>query len=133
MGSGHKLDLPEDNFRGPGQKARDFVPAWGKSAIGMGNVTPFSGRAQRLPEEHGLRAAAISRMRELHEHAMQTQRRHDALDHRQDMARRQRRGGQPGDVVPLGKRKRDDAGPGFNPRPRLGARPTGAQQFNIGT
>ena len=93
---------------------------------------PFSGRAQRLPDEHGLRANAIQRMRELGHRGMQRRRAGEMIDRMDDLGRAVRRGGQQGDVVGPGKRKRDtDFAP--NPRQRVGGRPAGPQQFSIAT
>jgi hypothetical protein len=79
----------------------------------------------------GLREKAIQRMRELgHQHA-QTERKSEMLDRQNDMQRAIRRGGARGDVVPLGKRKRESQD-AFVPRRRTGERPTGPQRFRIG-
>jgi hypothetical protein len=79
----------------------------------------------------GLREKATQRMRELgHQHA-QTERKSEMLDRQNDMQRAIRRGGARGDVVPLGKRKRESQD-AFVPRRRTGERPTGPQRFRIG-
>ena len=89
--------------RGPGHKLPD-EPAF----------VPFSGRAQRLPEDNQgsstsgaahLRANAIQRMRELGHQGEQARRGREMIDRRNDLGRAIRRGGARGDVVPLGKRK----------------------------
>ena len=111
--------------RGPGYKLDDEEPRF----------VPFSGRAQRLPEDDGggnLRANAIQRMREIGHQSAQRRRAREMLDRQADLGRALRRGGARGDVVGTGKRKRDDA---FvpNPRRRTGDRPPGPQEFSIAT
>ena len=96
---------------------------------------PFSGQAQRLPAETNLRANAIQRMRELGHQGMQARRGREMVDRMGDLGRALRRGGQSGDVVAAGKRKREQE---FAPNPRpamrlLGDRPVGPQQFSIAT
>ena len=96
---------------------------------------PFSGQAQRLPAENTLRANAIQRMRELGHQGMQARRGREMVDRMGDLGRALRRGGQRGDVVVAGKRKREEE---FTPNPRpamrlLGDRPVGPQQFSIAT
>ena len=112
--------------RGPGHHIPDPTP-----------FVPFSGNAQRLPDEApsstgNLRANAIQRMREVGEQAGQRRRAREMVDRMSDLGRAIRRGGQRGDVVGPGKRKREMEEE-FNPRPRLGNRPTGPQRFSIGT
>jgi hypothetical protein len=112
--------------RGPGHQLPDEPPSF----------VPFSGRAQRLPnEDHGsnLRANAIQRMRELGHQGMQARRGREMVDRMGDLGRAIRRGGQRGDVVPLGKRKRETEEFAPNPRQRIGDRPAGPQQFTIAT
>ena len=96
---------------------------------------PFSGQAQRLPAETNLRANAIQRMRELGHRGEQARRGREMVDRMGDLGRALRRGGQRGDVVVAGKRKREQE---FAPNPRpamrlLGDRPVGPQQFSIAT
>ena len=117
-------------------------PGEGRKLDKFGTV-PFSGRAQRLPENGGdgrdtrnldLREKAMQRMRELgHQHA-QTERKSEMLDRQNDLRRAVRRGGARGDVGVIGeKRKRSqDANPTFAPRRRTGARPEGPQRFTLG-
>ena len=84
--------------RGPGYKLDDEEPRF----------VPFSGRAQRLPEDNGggnLRANAIQRMRGIGHQSSQRRRGREMLDRQADLGRALRRGGARGDVVPLGKRK----------------------------
>jgi len=147
--SGQGQRLPDDEaapVRPPKRKGDDQgsgVKIPKKSRFpGQGNrlpdeprFIPFSGQAQRLPEENNLRANAIQRMRELGHQREQARRAREMVDRQADLGRALRRGGQRGDVVPLGKRKRDDEfAP--NPRPgmrRTGDRPAGPQQFTIAT
>jgi len=112
--------------RGPGHHIPDPTP-----------FVPFSGRAQRLPDEApsstgNLRANAIQRMREVGEQALQRRRAREMIDRRNDLGRAITRGGAMGDVVAPGKRKREMEDE-FNPRPRMGNRPAGPQRFSIGT
>ena len=112
--------------RGPGHQLPDEPPSF----------VPFSGRAQRLPEDNqgsNLRANAIQRMREIHEQGMQRRRGREMVDRMGDLGRALRRGGARGDVVPLGKRKRDAEVFAPNPRQRIGDRPVGPQLFSIAT
>ena len=112
--------------RGPGHRLPD-EPA---------SLVPFSGRAQRLPEDNqggNLRANAIQRMRELGHQNAQPRRGREMVDRQADLGRALRRGGGQGDVVPLGKRKRDAEISGPNPRQRTGDRAPGTQQFSIAT
>ncbi len=132
-GTGHRL--PEgDGFRGPSATLGQ-LGAIGKHSpptiISRPGYEPFSGRAQRLPDEHGLRANAIQRMRELGHQGMQKRRASEMLDRKDDMGRALRRGGARGDVVGLGKRKRDAEEFAPNPRQRKGDRPVGPQRFSI--
>ena len=110
-------------------------PGQGNRLPNEPRFTPFSGQAQRLPEENNLRANAIQRMRELGHQGEQQRRGREMVDRQADLGRALRRGGARGDVVPLGKRKREyEFAP--NPRPamrRMGERPTGPQQFTIAT
>jgi len=117
--------------RGPGHRLPDEPPQ-------TPSFVPFSGRAQRLPEDNqgsNLRANAIQRMRELGHQGEQARRGREMVDRMGDLGRAIRRGGARGDVVPLGKRKREyEFAP--NPRPamrRTGERPAGPQQFTIAT
>ena len=111
--------------RGPGHQLPDEPPSF----------VPFSGRAQRLPEDQGgnLRANAIQRMRELGHQGEQRRRGREMVDRMGDLGRAIRRGGARGDVVPLGKRKRDAEIFAPNTRQRIGDRPVGPQQFSIAT
>ena len=96
-----------------------------------GGFQAFSGRAQRIPDERGLRAAAVQRMQELG-HAKSQGASSAAMGERMgDLARAVRRGGATGDVVGLGKRKREGAGPRFAPRQRVGERAPGPQTFTM--
>ena len=90
---------------------------------------PFSGRAQRLPEENSggnLKANAIQRMQELGHQGMQGRRGREMVDRMGDLGRALRRGGEQGDVIGLGKRKRANE---FDPNPRRRT----PQQFSIAT
>ena len=102
----------------------DVFPHW----------TPFRGQSHKLPDDsHELRANAIQRMRELHEQRMQTKRKSEMLDRKDDLGRAIRRGGARGDVVGPGKRKREEEEFAPDPRRRVGAGPTGPQRFSIAT
>ena len=132
-GTGHRL--PEgDGFRGPSATLGQ-LGAIGKQSpptiISRQGYEPFSGRAQRLPDEHGLRANAIQRMRELGHQGMQKRRASEMLDRKDDLGRALRRGGARGNVVGPGKRKRDAEEFAPNPRRRTGDRPVGPQRFSI--
>ena len=109
--------------RGPGHQLPDEPPSF----------VPFSGRAQRLPDENNLRANAIQRMRELGHQGMQARRGRDMVDRMRDLGQAIRRGGARGDVVGPGKRKREAEEFAPNPRQRIGERPAGPQQFTIAT
>jgi hypothetical protein len=112
--------------QGPGHRLPD-EPA---------SFVPFSGRAQRLPEDNqggNLRANAIQRMRELGHQGEQWRRGREMVDRQADLGRAVRRGGGQGDVVPLVKRKRDADVFAPNPRQRTGDRVPGPQQFSIAT
>ena len=135
-GRGQKL--PDESFpavgRGPSSSA-GALGLGGKRApptlVARAGYQPFAGQAQRLDGGGGLREKAVQRMRELgHQHA-QTERRSEMLDRQNDLQRAIRRGGARGDVVPLGKRKRESQD-AFVPRRRTGERPSGPQQFRIG-
>ena len=112
--------------RRPGYKLDDEAPRF----------VPFSGQAQRLPEENGgsnLRANAIQRMREIGHQSAQRRRGREMLDRQADLGRALRRGGAMGNVVGPGKRKRDENEFQPNPRRRMGDRPPGPQMFSIAT
>jgi hypothetical protein len=109
--------------RGPGHKLPDEPPAF----------VPFSGQAQRLPDEHNLRANAVQRMREVHEQGMQRRRGREMVDRMSDLGRAIRRGGARGDIVGPGKRKREEEEFAPDPRRRVGAGPAGPQRFSIAT
>ena len=79
---------------------------------------PFTGRAQRLPDENpsgNLRANAVQRMQELGHQSNQARRGREMVDRMGDLGRALRRGGEQGDVTGLGKRKRANE---FDPNPR---------------
>ena len=97
------------------------------------SFVPFSGQAQRLPDENNLRANAIQRMRELGHQGMQARRGREMVDRMGDLGRAIRRGGQRGDVVGPGKRKREEEEFAPVPRRREGLRPAGPQMFSIAT
>ncbi len=109
--------------RGPGHRLPDNAPSF----------VPFSGRAQRLPDDNNLRANAIQRMREIHEQGMQRRRGREMVDRMGDLGRALRRRGARGDVVGPGKRKREEEQFAPEPRRRVGERPIGPQQFTIAT
>jgi len=139
---------PDERFPGKGQKLPDgaFAPGhhldsdtkiWmfgkqGATSRSTGGVVPFSGRGQKLPGDGNVRMAAIQRLNEI---ARAQQRARETVDHAADLRRAARRGGAPGDVVPLGKRKRRELEMDPNPRAatraRQGIRPAGPQRFNI--
>ena len=75
----------------------------------------------------------MQRMRELGHQSEQRRRGREMLDRQADLGRALRRGGARGDVVTLGKRKRDAEIFAPNPRQRTGERPAGPQQFSIAT
>ena len=79
----------------------------------------------------GRRERALQRMRELGNAHEQAQGRTEALDRRGAMQRTARRGGAPGDVVCLGKRKRDDTPAAFVPQRRVRARSAGPQRYTL--
>ena len=84
--------------RGPGRKLDDDKPGF----------QPFSGRAQRLPEDGPSAAvvdAARQRMVEIARRHQQETTRRQNFEALVQNERRARRGGARGDVVPLGKRK----------------------------
>ena len=99
--------------------------------------TPYRGQAHKLPshddDSHELRANAIQRMRELHEQKMQTKRKSEMLDRKDDLGRAIRRGGQRGDVVGPGKRKREAEDFFPNPRQRISDITSKLQRFSIAT
>jgi len=72
-------------------------------------------------------------MRELGHQGMQKRRGREMVDRMGDLGRAVRRGGGQGDVVPLGKRKRDPEVFAPNPRQRIGDRIPGPQKFSIAT
>jgi hypothetical protein len=112
--------------RGPGHQLPDEPPSF----------VPFSGRAQRLPEDNqgsNLRANAMQRMRELGHQGEQARRGREMVDRMGDLGRAIRRGGARGDVVGPGKRKREAEVFAPNPRQRIGDRAPGPQQFSIAT
>ena len=69
----------------------------------------FSARPQRLPDENNLRANAIKRMKEIADRVQQHTTRKQDFEKRSQMEKKMRRGGAPGDVVPLGKRKQPES------------------------
>ena len=84
-------------------------------------IPAFTGRAQRL-DGGGVQAAARKRMLEIADRAMQATTGRQNFDKRVEDDRRRRRGGAPGDVVALGKRK------GVDPDTRsILRKPPGAQ------
>ena len=115
------------------KKAR--FPGQGNTLPDEPRFTPFIGQSQRLPGENNLRANAIQRMRELGHQDEQQRRGREMVDRQADLGRALRRGGARGDVVPLGKRKREDEfAPNARPAMRrMGDRPPGPQQFTIAT
>ena len=72
-------------------------------------------------------------MRELGHQGTQRRRGREMVDRMGDLGRALRRGGAMGDVVALGKRKRDTEEFAPNPRQRVGDRPAGPQTFSIAT
>ena len=107
-----------------------FAAAGAKQQV----VACIGARAARLVGLKLSKLNAIQRMRELGHQGMQKRRGREMVDRRADLGRALRRGGGHGDVVPLGKRKRDYAevfAP--NPRQRTGDRAPGPQQFSIAT
>ena len=94
---------------------------------------PFSGQAQRLPDENSLRANAIQRMRELGHQSAQRRRGREMVDRQTDLGRALRRGSTRGDVVGPEKHKRDLEEFAPNPRRRIGDHPPGPQMFSIAT
>ena len=82
---------------------------------------PFSGTPQKLdPELHRL---AVQKMADIGYMKMQQSRKREMLDRQDDLRRAIRRGGQRGDVVPLGRRKRE-TNPLVENKPNRRARPT---------
>ena len=91
----------------------------------------FSGQAQRLPDENLLRANAIQRMQDLAERQKQARRGREMIDRRMDLGRAIRRGGERGDVVGPGRRKREDENRDPNLRRRILDREPGPQRFTM--
>ena len=126
-----------NRFPGRGQRLPDdrFVPfsGQGQRLPDQPRFAPFSGTGSRLPGESDTRANAIQRMREIAEQSRQRGRASEMVDRRGDLRRAVRRGGQQGDVVGAGKRKRDDDTFEPNPRTRRVERLAGPQRFTIAT
>ena len=98
------------------------------------NLGPFQGKPQRIAPESELRKNAIDRMQEIAERALQSTRKIEMVQRGKDLRRAINRGGKVGDVVPLGKRKRD----GGDDRGTVAARKTrdvapGLQRYSIAT
>ena len=126
--------LPDDGggFRGPSMSARALGGGAKRGGMVTGGFQAFTGRSQKLPDEHALRENARKRMQELGHSNSQGEKRAAMGERMGDLARAVRRGGATGDVVGPGKRKREGAGPGFVPRRRVGERAPGPQTFTIG-
>ena len=134
-GQGRKLpgEAFPDVGRGAGATAGDlgFRGKRVKPILGVrASYQPFAGQAQRL-DGGGLRERALQRMREIANAHEQAQGRTEALDRRGALQRAARRGGAPGDVVGLGKRKRDDAPAAFVPQRRVRERSAGPQRYTL--
>ena len=120
---------------GPGAPPQPGMPRFpgpGRQLPSSG-FTPFSGQAQRIPDESGagLRAQALAKMQEVGAQKSQRRRAAEMLDRQGDLRRALRRGGERGDVVPLGKRK-NEFGPGpFSARQRVQDRPDATQRFTM--
>ena len=84
--------------RGPGRKLDDDKPRF----------QPFSGRAQRLPEEGTVVDAARQRMIDIARRHQQESTRRQNFEALVQNERRARRGGARGDVVGPGKRKQPE-------------------------
>ena len=85
-------------------------------------LVPFSGTPQKLdPELHRL---AVQKMADLGYQKMQQSKKREMLDRQDDLRRAIRRGGKQGDVVPLGRRKRE-TNPVVENQPRRRPRPAG--------
>ena len=82
-----------------------------------------------------LRASAKEKMQMIGHQKAQNRRRGEMGNRMRDLERARRRGGERGDVVPLGKRKASEANlearPAFQPRQRTGARREGPQLFSL--
>ena len=124
------LKKPHTVPRGPGHRLGDDEPAF----------VPFSGRAQRLPDEVVINAK--ERMLDIaRRHQQQTSRKQDFAKLVEN-ERKQRRGGERGDVVALGKRKEPEpdmprsmlrkAAPQGGTRSRQRLYGPGTQLFDIG-
>ena len=93
---------------------------------------PFTGFSQRIPAEAELRKNAIERMQEIAERGLQSTRKVEMVQRGKDLRRAINRGMAPGDVVPVGKRKRDGEDDRGNiSKARIGDRPMGPQRFSI--
>ena len=100
-GQGYHLDLGPSSSDGPPKRDRPGFAA-------------FSGKAARLPEDvptahsapsQSVRDAALARMKDVYKRKQQETTRGKAFAQRVAEEAKKRRGGAPGDVVPLGKRK----------------------------
>ena len=106
-------------FQGPGRKLYDDDPD-----------KFFKGKAQRLPDGPsgglaGVREQAIQRMVDIARRAEQQTTRNQNFQRLAENQRRMRRGGAPGDVAALGKRKREPSPPPVNtlrPSPKVAVR-----------
>ena len=112
MGGGKKPRVPR--FPGQGHQIDDFGPSGGGLGLPKRDVpsrpgfSAFSGRSARLPESapsQGVREAALERMKDVYKRKQQETARGKAFAQRVAEDAKKRRGGAPGDVVPLGKRK----------------------------
>jgi len=141
QGAGKKLDPTELNntIVGPGQTVSSLGGGSGKNGVKILGVRssydPFAGRGQRLDAPPAaLRESATQRMRELGQEHARTHQRSEAMDRENERSavrrRTERRGGAPGDVVPLGKRVAQQGS--FVSRQRVGERPVGPQRFTLG-
>ena len=110
-GRGPPKKMPKDIF-GPPER----IPS------GRDKFVPFSGTPQKLdPELHRM---AVEKMADLGRQKTQETRKREMLDRRDDLRRAMRRGGAQGDVVPLGRRKRE-TNPVVENKPRRRPRPSG--------
>ena len=126
--------LPDDGggFRGPSMSARSLGGTGKRGGMVTGGFQAFTGRSQKLPDEHVLRANAQKRMHELGHSKSQGEKRAAMGERRNDLDRAVRRGGAMGDVVGLGKRKREGGDTSqFVPRRRVGERAPGPQTFTM--
>ena len=126
-GEGRKIPANEFGFSG----ASGNIPTGNKAIIPS---QPFTGFSQRIPAESELRKNAIQRMQEIAERGLQSTRKVEMVQRGKDLRRAINRGMAPGDVVPVGKRKRDDEDDrGIISKARQGDRRMGPQRFSIAT